>query len=121
MTLPFFALPRIDTATHAMDQQTDSHAVGGSVLGNVQHIDAHGDGSEVDTFFGCWLDINQPFVKVIPATKDSTHPDGPFQSISNPPLSIQQALLKNLHQCLIAEVAFDPVAIPLGKDPSIWD
>jgi hypothetical protein len=121
VTLPFFALPRIDTTIKKMDQQTDSHTVAGSVLGNIQHITAHGDGSEVDTFFGCWLDINQPLVKVIPATKDALHPDGPFQSISNPPLSIQQAMLKNLHQCLIAEVAFDPVVIPLGKDPSNWD
>ena len=29
--------------------------------------------------------------------------------------------MKNLHQCLIAEVAFDPVPIPAGKDPSNWD
>jgi hypothetical protein len=25
------------------------------------------------------------------------------------------------HQCLIAEIAFDPVAIPVGKDPGNWD
>lgn len=120
-TLPFFALPRVDTTTVAMDQQRDSRTVGGTVLGNVQHILAHNDGSEVDTYFGCWVDINQPSASVIPATIDWTHPDGPFQGIANPPRSIEQALLRNLHQCLIVEVAFDPVAIPLGKDPSNWD
>ena len=121
VTLPFFALPRIDTASTEMGDQTDSRTVGGQVLGNVQHITAHTNGSEVDTFFGCWLDINQPTVDVIPATLDTTHPDGPYQSVTNPPMPIQQAILKSLHQCLIAEVAFDPVTIPLGKDPGNWD
>jgi len=121
VTLPFFALPRIDTTTKQMDKQTDSRHSGGQVLGNVQHITAHADGSEVDTFLGCWLDINQPTMNVIPATVDVAHPDGPYQSVSNPPLPIQQAILKSLHQCLIAEVAFDPVTIPLGKDPGNWD
>ena len=122
VTLPFFALPRVDTTMVNMDQQTDSRDIGGgTILGNVQRIVAHASGSEVDTFFGCWLDINQPSSKVIPAKRDAAHPDGPFQSLTNPPLSIQQAMLKNLHQCLIAEVAFDPVVIPLGKDPSNWD
>ena len=47
--------------------------------------------------------------------------DGPFIDPSNPPLPIQQSILRNLHQCLIAEIAFDPVPIPPGKDPSNWD
>jgi hypothetical protein len=121
ITLPFFALPRVDTKTKSMTKQTDSHKVMGVTLGNVQTIDAHANGSEVDTFFGCWLDINQPSQQVLPAQKDAVHPDGPFQSMSNPPLSIQQAILTNLHQCLVAEIAFDPVVIPPGKDPGNWD
>jgi hypothetical protein len=87
----------------------------------VQRITAHSNGSEVDTFFGCWLDINQPGIPVIPAARDAVHPDGPFQSMSNPPLPVQQAILRNLHQCLVAEIAFDPISIPVGKDPSNWD
>jgi hypothetical protein len=121
VTLPFFALPRVNSSTTSLTEQTDSRLVSGTVFGNVQHIAPHADGSEVDTFFGCWLDINQPSLSVIPATRDATNPDGPFQSVTNPPRSIQQALLRSLHQCLIAEVAFDPVAIPIGKDPSNWD
>jgi hypothetical protein len=120
-TIPFFALPRIDSTAVNMDQQTDSRDDGtGTILGNVQRITAHASGSEVDTFFGCWLDINQSN-NVLPASRDALHPDGPFQSGSNPPLPIQQAILRSLHQCLIAEIAFDPVAIPVGKDPSNWD
>lgn len=129
VTLPFFAHERVDSTTVKMDKQIDAHDDGaGKILGNIQKVVAHADGSEVDTFFGCWLDINQPFKtdgstpnRVLPAKKDALHPDGPFQSGSNPPLAIQQAILKNLHQCLIAEIAFDPVGIPPGKDPSNWD
>jgi hypothetical protein len=94
----------------------------------VQTFVANADGSEVDRFYGCWLDINQPFKpnsltpnNVLPAQLDVAHPDGPYTDSSNPPLPIQQAILRALHQCLIAEIAFDPVAIPLGKDPSNWD
>jgi hypothetical protein len=121
VTIPFFALPRVDVTAVGMEQQTDSREVGGVRLGNVQRIEAHPDGSEVETYFGCWLDINQPFSAVLPARRDALHPSGPFLDPTNPPLSIQQSILRNLHQCLIAEVSFDPVAIPLGKDPSNWD
>jgi hypothetical protein len=41
--------------------------------------------------------------------------DGPFVGIFSHPVPIQQAILRNLHQCLIAEIAFDSVPIPLGQ------
>jgi hypothetical protein len=121
VTIPCFATRRIDSTAVSMDQQTDDPY-------NVQTFTAHADGSEVDRFYGCWLDINQPFKpdgvtpnNVLPAQLDVAHPDGAYTDPSNPPLPIQQAILRSLHQCLIAEIAFDPVAIPLGKDPSNWD
>jgi hypothetical protein len=115
VTVPCFALPRIDSTTVAMDQQTDSP--------NVQTITAHGDGSEVDTFFGCWVDINQPDLRLpvdVPPLQD-----GPF-NINDPnvnfrPVPLKAALARNLHLCVIAEIDFDPTPIPLGKDPSNWD
>ena len=119
VTLPFFAAPRVDTTVVSMDQQTDDPY-------NVQTFTADG-GNEVDRFYGCWLDINQPTKpngtpnNVLPATVPSSQKDGPFTSSTNPPLPIQQAIVRNLHQCLIAEIAFDPVAIPPGKDPGNWD
>ena len=119
-TVPCFAEARIDSTAVSMDQQTDDP--------NVQTITAHSNGSEVDKFFGCWLDINQPFKpdgvtpnNRLPIRVPGTNVNGPFTDPGNPPLPIQQAILRNLHQCLIAEIAFDPVAIPLGKDPSNWD
>jgi hypothetical protein len=120
VTIPCFATGRIDSTAGSMDQQTDDF--------NVQTFVAHADGTEVDLFYGCWLDINQPFKpdgvtpnNVLPAQLDAGHPDGPYTDSGNPPLPIEKAILKNLHQCLIAEIAFDPVAIPAGKDPSNWD
>lgn len=119
-TIPCFAEARVDSTAVSLDHQTDDH--------NVRDITAHSNGSEVDTFFGCWLDINQPFKpdgvtpnNRLPIHVPGTNVNGPFTDPGNPPLPIQQSILRNLHQCLIAEIAFDPVAIPLGKDPSNWD
>jgi len=112
VTIPCFAKGRVDSTIVGMDQQTDDH--------NRRTITAHADGSEVDTFFGCWLDINQ-LVNRLPVQVPGTNVNGPFIDPFNPPLPIQQSILRNLHQCLIAEIAFDPVPIPAGKDPSNWD
>lgn len=116
VTIPFFASPRIDTNTENMDRQTDDP--------NVQNIPAGAGGAEVEAFFGCWLDINQPFNNVLPIGVDPFFPDGPFGfpifGFSSA-LPIQQAILRNPHQCLVAEISFDPVAIPFGKDPGNWD
>jgi hypothetical protein len=97
-----------------MGQQTDDP--------NVQKFTAAADGSEVDRFYGCWLDINQSQNNVLPMVVPPSDQDGPF-NLPAPfqPLPIQQAILRNPHQCLIAEIAFDPVAIPPGKDPGNWD
>lgn len=112
VTIPFFAEQRKDTTLNDLTQQTDP--------ANVKPIAAIG-GPEVDTIFGCWLDINQPFNVVLPATVPSSQVNGPFTDPGNPPISIQQSILRNLHQCLVAEIAFDPVSIPAGKDPANWD
>ena len=46
-------------------------------------------------------------------------PDGPFNAF-NPLVSVQQ-LVRSQHQCLLAEIAFDPDPIPAGADPSTSD
>ena len=113
VTLPFFAEQRIDTRVFSMAHQTDNP--------NVRNIVPHADGSEVDTFFGCWLDINQPSQVCVPLVAPVFTPDGPFNAFFGAPQSIQQSILRSLHQCLIAEIAFDPVAIPPGSVPGNWD
>jgi hypothetical protein len=115
-TIPCFANNRIDSTVETMDDQIDFPF-------NVQDIGADPQGKEVFHFFGCWLDINQPYKpdgvtpnNVLPVNVDAKK-DGPFQDPANPPLPIQKAILRNSHQCLIAEISFDPISIPGGKDP----
>jgi hypothetical protein len=117
VTVPCFATARVNSTATSMADQIDDP--------NVQNFRP---GTEVDRIFGCWLDINQPFTpdgvtpnNRLPAVVPATNVDGPFTNPGNPPRPIQQAILRSLHQCLIAEIAFDPVAIPPGKDASNWD
>jgi len=118
VTIPFFATARVDSTVVGMDQQTDPP--------NIQTIGAGSGGAEVLTFFGCWLDINQPRKdghdnNVLPVRTPGSNIDGPFTDPSHPPLTIQQAILRNRHQCFVAEIAFDLVPIPTGKTPYDWD
>jgi hypothetical protein len=53
VTIPCFASQRIDAATQSMDQQSDEP--------NRQNFLASSSGSEIDLYYGCWLDFNQPF------------------------------------------------------------
>jgi hypothetical protein len=119
VTIPFFAEKRINSMVMNMSRQTDP--------ANVQQFVAKPDGSEVVHFFGCYLDINQPFRTdpgsglvvsndVLPVHVPATTIDGPFTTAV--PI---QSLVRNLHCCLIAEIAFDATPIPTGKDPGNWD
>ncbi len=105
-TIPFFAAPRIDTATQSMDTQTDP--------ANVQTIQHDASGSERDAYFGVWVDINQPNQLRFPVNVTS---DGPFTSGRQ---SIQQ-LVRNIHQCMVVELAFDPDPIANGQSPATSD
>jgi hypothetical protein len=108
VTIPFFATPRISAGTASMSTQTDTY--------NVQAVIAPDPlGAEVHTFYGCWLDINQPNALQFPelVLGDAA---GPFTS-DGPLLSIQ-SFAKSAHQCLIAEISYDPDPITVGDDPS---
>ncbi len=115
MTIPFFATPRIDTSTASMTSQTDAP--------NVQPINASAIGGEVDAYYGAWLDINQPTDLLFPSRLvgpiPANLPDGPFNGMGAL-LPIQQ-LVRSVHQCLIAEISFDPDPIPTSADPSTSD
>ena len=112
VTIPFFASPRVDTSSiNNMASQTDSP--------NVQPVIAPDSlGAEVHTFYGCWLDINQPNTPQFPSIVlgDAA---GPFTGEG--PLLPVQAFAKSAHQCLIAEISYDPDPIAVGSDPSNTD
>jgi hypothetical protein len=107
-TIPFFASPRVNTATASMNTQTDAP--------NVQTITHDPTGHEVSAYFGAWLDINQASQPLFPLVPSPV--DGPFTSGGL--LTIQQ-LIRGAHQCLISEIAFDPDPIPAGSTPGSSD
>jgi hypothetical protein len=109
ITIPCFATARVDTTAVSMTTQTDPP--------NVQTIVHDPGGTEIQAYYGCWLDINQPAQPVLPQIPPA-NPDGPFAGTLQ---SIQRAIVRSPHQCLVAEIAFDPVAIPAGVDPSTTD
>jgi hypothetical protein len=114
-TIPFFAQPRVASASVSMTTQTDP--------ANVRTIVHDSLGAEVVAYFGCWLDINQPTDLRFPArllgSTPANLPDGPFQG-TGPLLSIQQHV-RSLHQCLIVELDLDGQTIPNWADPSTSD
>jgi hypothetical protein len=104
ISIPCFAEPRVNAAAVSVEAQTDP--------ANIQTIPA--TGGEVDVYFGCWLDINQSTGQY-PSTVALSNPDGPFAASS---LQSIQQLLRNEHQCLVVEIAYDPDPIAVGTIPS---
>lgn len=99
VTIPCFAEPRVASDTKSLDEQEDPD--------NVQTIEHDPSGAERDAYFGCWLDINQsePQFPALPGSSS-----GPFTSGRQ---TIQE-LVRNLHQCLVAEIDYKPDPIETG-------
>jgi hypothetical protein len=111
VTIPCFATPRLNLGgPAAMGDQTDPP--------NVIDIMVN-PGQEVDTYFGCWLDINQPQQQFLPATPPAGNFDGPWNAI--PLLSLNEVITRAPHQCLIAEIRFDDTPIPAGATSATSD
>jgi hypothetical protein len=106
LTIPCFATARF-TPGASMDTQTD--------IPNVQMTIAHNTtGAEIDRYFGCWLDINQPLQTHFPINPTNNGPySGSLKSVLE--------LVRNQHQCLVAEIAFDPDPISTGATPGTSD
>lgn len=95
VSIPYFAERRVNTSSQSMTSQTDNW--------NKQTL-VHAGAQEAVQYFGCWLDFNQTdpqFPVNVP-----TGNDGPFSSR----VPIMQ-LVRGIHQCLVAEVRFQPGAI----------
>ncbi len=114
VTIPFFAAPRVDVSK-PLSGQTDPK--------NTHTILPDPHGAVVDTFYGCWLDINQPndlrFPDRMVANTTTDYAYGPYGSFDNL-VSILQ-LTRSQHQCLVCEVSFTPDPITVGDDPSNTD
>jgi hypothetical protein len=105
LTIPCFATGRV-TPGASMDTQPDTP--------NIKTIAHNTTGAEIDTYFGCWLDINQPGQLHFPLNPTN---EGPYSGTLN---SVLQ-LVRSQHQCLVAEIAFDPDPIPAGRTPGSSD
>jgi hypothetical protein len=103
ISIPFFGAPRV-TPGQSMKAQTDNAV-------NRHTIEAKGADESV-WYFGCWLDINQTekHIATFPATDGPYFGDN-FLDFFNTPVSIQE-LMRNPHQCLVAEVFFADDPIP---------
>jgi hypothetical protein len=116
MTIPFFATARVDSSTASMTTQPADTP-------NVHMLNPDPLGGETDAYYGCWLDINQPNMLLFPPRmvggSPGNIPDGPFTGMGAL-LPIQQ-LVRSEHQCLLAEISFDPDPIPASADPSNSD
>jgi len=109
VTIPFFATRRVTVGgSTTMANQTDPPNVQASIAPDSL-------GAEVHTFFGCWLDINQPNTNVFPAFVQGDAA-GPFTN--DGPLIPIQSLARSDHQCLIAEISYLPDPPEAGSDPS---
>jgi murein tripeptide amidase MpaA len=105
VTIPCFATTRINRFDPAdLRQQYD--------VPNVQLLNA---GQNLDAYFGCWLDTNQPSQSLLPATPaGQANPTfGPFTGTLQ---SIHESISLAPHQCLIAEICFDDAPIPTGPE-----
>ncbi len=110
VTIPCFATARVNLNGPAdMNTQTDPP--------NAVPITTSA-GQEVDTYFGCWLDVNQTskFLIPVPPTSQS-HWDGPWTGTE----SLNGAISVAPHQCLVAEIRFDDTPIPAGADTAHSD
>ncbi len=110
VTIPCFATPRVNLTTQVnMNTQLDPP--------NAYTINVN-PGVEVDSFYGCWLDVNQPQQKFLALTPPSSKVDGPF---SGTLYSLSQVIARAPHQCLVAEIRFDDTPIPVNADTSDSD
>lgn len=107
ITIPCFASARVDSSTTNLNAQADT--------ANVQTMPANASGNEVIRYFGCWLDFNQtqPQFPINPIPVD-----GPYVAATRKTI---QELVRNRHQCLVSEIAFDLAPILAGATPSSSD
>jgi hypothetical protein len=104
VTIPCFASKRINLTGPAdmTGQSDDPNAYPITVI----------PGVEVDSYFGCWIDVNQPN-QFLPKSPPAGNLDGPWTALwaSNDLQSIGEAIVAAPHQCLIAEIRYDDAPV----------
>jgi hypothetical protein len=111
VTIPCFGEARVDPAQAGAPNTLPSLQTPDGT--NVKDLSATA-GPLHDTFYGSWLDINQT-TPALPSSPPSGNTDGPWPGLTLEP--VQQAFIANEHTCIVAEIAFDPVAVSAGTAP----
>ena len=105
VTIPCFATKRVNLDGPAsMHDQKDPP--------NACPITITAPGVEVDAYFGCWIDNNQPNQNFLPSSPPPASQgglDGPWTSQSLH--SIHGAISAAPHQCLVAEINYDDAPV----------
>jgi hypothetical protein len=107
-SIPFFAEVRVGPTTASLQTQSDPL--------NVHDFPA-GPTTERMWYFGAWLDFNDPNVR-LPATYQAAAPDGPYSAASLQPL---RTLMRDFHQCMVAEIRYDGDPTEPGASPFTSD
>jgi hypothetical protein len=110
VAIPCFADARV-AAGADLDTQTDEANV---MLHGIQPAT---DKGVAYTYFGCWLDINQPNVDAVPLPPVAVDSSTPWAHGSQSVL----AAIRGKHQCLIAEISYDADPAQLGQTPASSD
>jgi len=116
VTIPCFGQPRQPADQPGAPNSLPAQQYDNNL--NVKNLAATG-GPVHDYFYGCFLDINQS-AKVFPSggAVPAGNADGPWPASSGVTLEpLSAAFIRNEHQCLMAEIAFDPVPIAAGTQP----
>jgi len=106
-SIPFFAEPRV-AVTASMTTQTDPK--------NSFNFGATG-GGEALSFYGAYLDINQPTVQF----PDTFVGDGGFGAVSAASMRSIRDLLVSFHQCMVVEIVYTPDPTVTGATPGSSD
>jgi hypothetical protein len=115
VTIPCFAAPR-----QAADQAGAPNSLPSLQQDTANDKPLAATGGPVhDVFYGALLDINQS-AAVYPSggTVPAGNADGPWPPSTGVALEpVSAAFIRGEHQCLMAEIAFDPVPITAGTQP----
>jgi hypothetical protein len=115
VSLPCYGVPR-----QTADQSGSANTLPAKQFDTFNDVNLAATGGPVqDTFYGAFLDINQS-ANALPNPVPAGNPDGPWPpgAPGNSTLEpLAKAFVRNDHHCLVAEIAFDPVAIADGTEP----
>ncbi len=114
VTLPCFGVPRQDGSQAGAPNTLPPLQYDGF---NDRPLPATGT-AQKDFYYGSFLDINQA-TPVLPQTPPAGNNEGPWPTpmAGNPLLTAGTVFTRNDHNCIVAEIAFDPDSINTGTQP----